>query len=64
MVFLLKELRSRRYPAESTTDAHYVDDLELPDYTTGQPEYLPYSLEQKVWDIGLNVNTNKTVHVF
>ena len=54
--FTLKKARSKRYPAEATTDADYADDLVL----LAQAEPQLYRLEQVVGGIGLYTNANKT----
>ena len=58
--FTLKNTRSRRYPAETIIGADYADDLVL---LSNIPALL-HSLEQATRLIGLNANSNKTVHVF
>ena len=56
--FILKrKSRSRRYPAETKTDAEY--DLAVLANTPAQAKYQLYSQEQAVGDIGLYVNTNE-----
>ena len=44
--FTLKMERSRRYPAETNTDADYTDDLALLANRSTQVNPLVYSLEQ------------------
>ena len=56
----LKNVRSRRYPAETITDSVYVDDLALLANTPASSEPLPHSLEQTSRGVGLHVNANKT----
>ena len=56
---LIKE-RSRRYPAQTITDANYADDIALLANTPAQPETLLHSLERAVGGIGLHVNADKT----
>ena len=56
----LKQARSRRYPAETITDADHADDLALLTNTLAQAESLLHSLEQAARGVGLYVNTDKT----
>ena len=55
---LIKE-RSRRYPAQTITDADYADDIALLANTSAQAETLLHSLEQAAADIGHQVNAQK-----
>ena len=55
-----KKARSRRYPAETMTDADYADDLALFLYTPAQAESLLHSLEHAAEGISFYGNTNKT----
>ena len=61
--FTLKKAKSRRYLAETITDADYEDDLALLVNTSAQAEFLMHSLEQTAEDIGFHVNTNKTEYM-
>ena len=54
-----KKVRSRRYPAETFTDADYADDIAL----FAQAEPLLHSLQQTAGDISLHLNANKTEYV-
>ena len=56
--FTLAKARSRRYPAQTITDADYSDDIAL--LAPTQAKSLPYSLEQPAGGIGLHVNADKT----
>ena len=58
--FKLAKERSRRYPAQTITDADYTDDIALLANTPTQAESLLNSLERTVGGIGLHVNANKT----
>ena len=58
--FTLKKARSRRYPAQTITDADYVDDLALLANTPAQAESLLHNLEWAAGGIGLYVNADKT----
>ena len=58
--FNLAKERSRRYPAQTITDADYADDIALLANTPAQTEILPRSLEQTATGIGLHVNAEKT----
>ena len=55
---LHKIARSRRYPAETTTDADYVDDLVL------LAESMLRSMEQAADSIDFHVNINKTLFIY
>ena len=58
----LKKARSRWYPAQTITDADYVDDSAAGNYT--HPGRIPlHSLEKAVSGIGLHVNADKTKYV-
>ena len=56
ILFKLAGERSRRYPAQTITDADYADDIELLAYTPTQAESLLHCLE---WAAGPFVNTDK-----
>ena len=58
--FTLKKARSRRYPAQTMTDADYADDLALLADTLPQAESLLHNLEKEAKIIGLYVNCDKT----
>ena len=58
--FKLTKERSRRYQAQTTTDADYTDDIALLANTHAQAESLLHSLERAVAGIGLHVNAHKT----
>ena len=57
--FTLKKARSRRYLAETITDADNTDDIALLANTPTQSESLLHSLEQATGGIGLHENTDK-----
>ena len=57
--FTLKQSRNRRYPTESMTDADYTADQRFFTNIPAQAEYLQYTPEQTIGDIGLYLNTNK-----
>ena len=57
--FKLAKERSRRYPAQTITDADYTDDITLLANSPTQAESLQYSLEQAAGGISLHVNTIK-----
>ena len=61
--FELTKRRSKRYPAETITDADYADDLALLANTPNQAETLLHSLEQAAAGIGLHVNAHKTEYM-
>ena len=58
--FKLAKERSRRYPAQTITDADYADDVALLANAPVQAETLLHSLERATAGIGLNVNADKT----
>ena len=53
------QLRSRRYPAKTITDADYADDIALLANTPKQAETLLHSLERAAAGTGLHVNAHK-----
>ena len=57
---MLTKKRSRRYPANTITDADYADDIALLANTPNQTETLLHSLERAAAGIGLHVNAHKT----
>ena len=61
--FTLAKKRSRRYPAQTITDADYVNDIALLANTPTQTESLLHSRERAIGDIGLHVNANKTEYI-
>ena len=58
-----KKAKSRRYPAETITDVDNAEDIALFAHTPPQTESLLHSLEQRVDNISLYVNANKTKYV-
>ena len=61
--FKLAKERSRRYIAQTITDADYNDDIALLAITPAQAESLLYSLKQAAAGIGLYVNVDKTEYM-
>ena len=61
--FELKKKRSRRYPAKTTTDADYADDIAILANTPNQAEALLHSLERAAAGIGVHVNAHKTEYM-
>ena len=61
--FELTKKRSRRYPAETITDAAYTDDIAIPANAPAQAENLLHSLEQAAAGIVLHVNAHKTEYM-
>ena len=59
----LKKPRSRRYPAQTITDADYTDDMALLANTPVQAESGQHSLEMAAGSIGLHVNADKTEYM-
>ena len=62
--FTLKMARSRRYPAETITDADYADNIMLLSNTSTQSECLLHHLEQAAEGNGIHVNLDKTKHMW
>ena len=61
--FELTKKRSRRYPAKTTTDADYADEIAILANTPNQAETLRHSMEQAATCIGLHVNAHKTEYM-
>ena len=61
--FKLTKVRSRKYPAQTITDADYAYDIELLTNTPATAETLLHSLEQAASGIGLHVNVDKTEYM-
>ena len=61
--FKLTKERSRRYPAQTITDADYADDIALLANAPAQAETLLYNLERAAAGIGLDFNVHKTEFV-
>ena len=61
--FKLTKKRSRRYPAQTLTDTHYVDDMALLTNTPPQAKFQLNSLERGAAGIGLHVNAHKTEYM-
>ena len=61
--FKLTKERSRRYPAQTNTDADYADDLLLLANTPTLAETLLHSLGRAAAGIGLHVNVDKTEYM-
>ena len=59
--FKLTKERSRKYPAQTITDADYADDIALLEKAPTQAETLLHSLEQAA--AGLHVNAYKTEYM-
>ena len=57
--FKLAKERSRRYPAQTITEANYANDIVLQTNTPAQAETQLHSLEWAVGGIGLHVNIDK-----
>ena len=57
--FKLTKERSRRYPAQTITDADYADDKAFLANTPAQAETLLHCLERAAAGIGLHVNAHK-----
>ena len=58
--FKLAKKRSRKYPAQTITDADYADDIALLANTPAQDKTLLHSLERAAAGIGLHINAHKT----
>ena len=70
LIYLMKEnfirlekTRSRRYTAETITNADYANDLVHVENTSIQTKSLLHSQEQATSGIGLKVNTDKTEYL-
>ena len=61
--FKLAKERSRRYPAQTITDADYVNDIALLANTSAQPETLLHGLELATGGIGLRFNAHETEYM-
>ena len=57
--FKLTKERSRRYPAQTVTDADYVNDMAILANTPAQAEPQQHSLELAAASVGLLVNVDK-----
>ena len=62
--YTLKKARSWWYIVETITAADYEDDIALLTNTPAQAESLLNSLEQAARDIGLYMNSDKTVFIW
>ena len=62
--FKLAKERSRRYPAQTITDADYAEVIALLANTPTQAESLLHSLERAAGGIGLYVNADKTDYMY
>ena len=62
--FKLAKERSRRYLAQTITDADYADDIALLANTPAQAETLLLGLERVATGIGLHVNADKTEYMY
>ena len=61
--FKLTKERSRRYSAQTITDADYTDDIALLANAPSQAESLRHSLERTAAGIGLHVNEHMTEYM-
>ena len=61
--FKLTKERSRRYPAQTITDADYTDDIALLANSPAQAKTLLHSLEQATAGISLHVNAHNTEYM-
>ena len=61
--FKLAKERSRSYPAQTITEADYVEDIALLANTPAQAESLLHNLEQEASGRGLHVNADKTEYM-
>ena len=62
--FKLTKERSRRYPAQTITDADNADDIVLQSNTPAESESLLHSLEWAASGIGLHINADKTEYMY
>ena len=61
--FKLAKERSRRYPAQTITDADYADDIGLLANTPAQAETRLHSLERAAGGIGIHAKVYKTEYM-
>ena len=61
--FKLAKEKSRRYPAQTITDADYADDIALLANASTKAETLQYSLERAAAGIHPHVNIHKTEYM-
>ena len=61
--FKLAKERSRRYPAQTITDADYADNIAILANTLNQAETILHTLERAAAGIGLHVNAYKTEYM-
>ena len=61
--FKLAKERSRRYPAQTITDADYADDIALLENTPDKNESQLHSLERAAGGVGFHINADKTILV-
>ena len=61
--FKLTKEKSRRYPAQTITDADYADDISLLGNTPVQAETLLHSLGRAIAGIGLHANAQNTKYM-
>ena len=61
--FKLVKERSKKYPAQTITDADYTDDVALLANTHFVAETQQHSLERAAADIGFHVNSDKTEYM-
>ena len=61
--FKLAKERSRRYPAQTITDADYADDIALPNNSLAQAKSLLHVLKRVADGIDLYVNADKTEYM-
>ena len=60
LVFTLKEMQSRRYPAIVITGTDFTDDMALLSNTLKQGEELLHRTQKAARQIGLHINERKT----
>ena len=61
--FKLAKERSRRYVAQTITDADYADDIALQANSPTKAKTLLHSLERAAVSIGLHTNTDKAEYM-
>ena len=62
-VYIIKKARNRWYPTETIANAGCADDVAHFANTSAQSKSLLHSLEQAAGDIGLYINSDKSLHV-
>ena len=62
--FNVSKERSKRYPAQTITDADYADDISLLANLPAPAKFRLHSLERAAGGIGLHINADKTQYMY